>query len=132
MSHSDPIADMLTRIRNGNVIKRAMVDVRNSKVNRGVLDVLKREGFIRDYELVKSDVQGTLSVTLKYGPDGEFVINKIKRESTPGRRLYRPADEIKPVLRGRGIAIVSTSKGVISDRECREGRLGGEVLCTVW
>lgn len=132
MSHSDPIADMLTRIRNANAIKRGVVNVRNSKINRGVLEVLKAEGFVRDYDLVQEDVQGMLRVALKYGPDGETVINSIKRESKPGRRLYKGADEVKPVLRGRGIAIVSTSRGVMSDKQCREARLGGEVLCTVW
>lgn len=123
---------MLTRIRNANAISRAGVDVRNSKINRGVLEVLKAEGFIRGYELVASDVQGTLRVALKYGPDGENIINSIKRESKPGRRLYKGADEIEPILKGRGVAIVSTSRGVMSDKQCREARLGGEVLCTVW
>jgi small subunit ribosomal protein S8 len=97
-----------------------------------VLEVLKREGFINGYEVVKKDVQGTINVTLKYSPDGEAIINSIDRESTPGRRMYVRTEEIKPVLAGRGISIVSTSKGVMSDRECREARLGGELLCTVW
>jgi small subunit ribosomal protein S8 len=132
MSHSDPIADMLTRIRNAYAIKRRKVDVRNSKTNRGVLEALKREGFINGYELVKSDVQGKLVVALKYGPDGELIINSIVRNSKPGRRMYVRAEKIKPVLDGRGISIVSTSKGVMSDRECREARMGGELLCTVW
>ena len=132
MSHSDPIADMLTRIRNANAIGRGEVDVRNSKINRGILKVLKREGFIRDYELLETDVQGTLRVSLKYDPDGKVIINKIIRQSTPGWRLYKGADDIEPVLNGRGIAIVSTSRGVMSDRECREAHLGGEILCTVW
>jgi len=132
MSHSDPIADMLTRIRNANEIKRRKVEVRNSKTNRGILEVLKREGFIRDYELVKSDVQGVLIVALKYSPDGEMIINSIVRKSKPGRRSYIRAEKVEPILAGRGIAIVSTSKGVMSDRECREANLGGELLCTVW
>jgi small subunit ribosomal protein S8 len=132
MSHSDPIADMLTRIRNANEIKRRKVEVRNSKTNRGILEVLKREGFIRDYELVKSDVQGVLIVALKYSPDGEMIINSIVRKSKPGRRTYIRAEKVEPILAGRGIAIVSTSKGVMSDRECREANLGGELLCTVW
>jgi len=123
---------MLTRIRNANAIGRGEVDVRNSKINRGILKVLKREGFIRDYELLETDVQGTLRVSLKYDPDGKVIINKIIRQSTPGRRLYKGADDIEPVLNGRGIAIVSTSRGVMSDRECREAHLGGEILCTVW
>jgi small subunit ribosomal protein S8 len=132
MSHSDPIADMLTRIRNAYAIRRKKVEVRNSKTNRGVLEVLKREGFIGDYELIKSDVQGTLKVSLKYGPDGETILNSIVRKSKPGRRMYVRAGKIEPVLEGRGILIVSTSKGVMSDRECREAHLGGELLCTVW
>lgn len=132
MSHSDPIADLLTRIRNANEIKRRKVEVRNSKTNRGILEVLKREGFIRDYELVKSDVQGVLIVALKYSPDGEMIINSIVRKSKPGRRSYIRAEKVEPILAGRGIAIVSTSKGVMSDRECREANLGGELLCTVW
>ena len=132
MSHSDPIADMLTRIRNAYAIGRKKVEVRNSKTNRGVLEVLKREGFIGDYELIKSDVQGTLKVFLKYGPDGEMILNSIVRKSKPGRRMYVRAGKVEPVLEGRGILIVSTPKGVMSDRECREAHLGGELLCTVW
>jgi len=132
MSHSDPIADMLTRIRNAYAIRRKKVEVRNSKTNRGVLEVLKREGFIGDYELIKSDVQGTLKVSLKYGPDGEMILNSIVRKSKPGRRMYVRAGKVEPVLEGRGILIVSTPKGVMSDRECREAHLGGELLCTVW
>jgi len=132
MSHSDPIADMLTRIRNAYAIGRKKVEVRNSKTNRGVLEVLKREGFIGDYELIKSDVQGTLKVSLKYGPDGEMILNSIVRKSKPGRRMYVRAGKVEPVLEGRGILIVSTPKGVMSDRECREAHLGGELLCTVW
>jgi small subunit ribosomal protein S8 len=132
MSHSDPIADMLTRIRNAHAIRRRKVEVRNSRTNRGILEVLKREGFIGDYELIKNDVQGTLKVALKYGPNGETILNSIVRKSKPGRRMYVRAEEIEPVLAGRGISIVSTSKGVMSDRECREARLGGELLCTVW
>lgn len=132
MSHTDPIADMLTRIRNANGIRRRKVEIRNSSTNRGVLEVLKREGFISDFEVLKNNVQGTIVVTLKYGPDGEMIINRIERKSKPGRRLYVGAREIKPVLEGRGVSVISTSKGVMSDRECRESHLGGELLCTIW
>ena len=132
MSHSDPIADMLTRIRNAYAIGRKKVEVRNSKTNRGVLEVLKREGFIGDYELIKSDVQGTLKVSLKYGPDGEMILNSIVRKSKPGRRMYVRAGKVEPVLEGRGILIVSTPKGVMSDRLCRKEKVGGEILCTVY
>ncbi len=132
MSHTDPVADMLTRIRNASRIKRASVEVYNSKVNKGIAEVLKREGYIRDFEMIPHKNQGKIIVALKYGPDGEFVINRITRESKPGRRVYKSADEVKKVKGGRGTAVITTSKGVLSDRECREARVGGELLCTVW
>lgn len=132
MSHTDPIADMLTRIRNANSIRRDVVEVYKSKVNLGIAEVLKREGFIIGYEEIPYKNQGKLIISLKYGPDREYIINKIDRMSKPGRRLYKTADKIEPVMRGRGISVISTSKGVLSDRECREGHLGGELLCKVW
>ncbi|MFH1550499.1 MAG: 30S ribosomal protein S8 [Planctomycetota bacterium] len=132
MSHTDPIADMLTRIRNANCIKREKVEVFNSKTNYGIAEVLKREGFINDFEITPYKNQGKIVIALKYGPDGELVINQIKRESKPGCRVYKASGEIEKVLGGRGVAIVSTSKGILSDRECREVHAGGEFLCTVW
>jgi small subunit ribosomal protein S8 len=123
---------MLTRIRNANRIRRANVEVFNSKINRGIAEVLKREGFITGFEVVPFKNQGKIIVSLKYGPSGEFVINKIQRESKPGGRVYRAAGKIAKVLGGRGAAVISTSKGVLSDRECRVQRLGGELLCTIW
>jgi small subunit ribosomal protein S8 len=132
MSMTDPIADLLTRIRNGNAIRMPHVDVPASKMKRGIVDVLKKDGFIRDYRLIEDDVQGTLRVFLKYGPDGERVINSIQRVSKPGRRVYRSVDDIPQVLRGLGRAILSTSKGILSDHEARAARLGGEVLAEVW
>ncbi len=132
MSHTDPIADMLTRIRNASRIKRAIVEVYNSKVNKGIAEVLQREGYIKGFEMIPHKNQGKIIVSLKYGPDGEYVINKITRESKPGRRVYKAADEVKKVKGGRGTAVLTTSKGVLCDRECREARIGGELLCTVW
>ncbi len=132
MSMTDPIADMLTRIRNANRLQKESVDIPASKVKAGIAHVLKEEGYIREYKLEPTATQGLLRVYLKYGPEHEFVINHIKRESKPGRRLYKQADELTGVLNGLGIAIVSTSSGIKSDRECRAKRLGGELLCTVW
>lgn len=132
MSMTDPIADLLTRIRNANAIKRAQVDIPASNIKRGIAEVLKREGFIRDYRLIEGDHQATLRVYLKYGPDGEFVINKINRVSKPGRRVYRGLKEVPKVLNGLGIAILSTSRGVLSDTEAREKGVGGEILAEVW
>jgi small subunit ribosomal protein S8 len=131
MSVSDPIADMLTRIRNANRIERNAVNIPASKIKAGIARVLKEEGFIEDFQVVGDDRQGMLRVYMKYGPNGERVIRTIKRESKPGRRVYKKVDEIPSVLGGLGIAIMSTSKGVLSDRRCREIRIGGELLCTV-
>ena len=132
MSHTDPIADMLTRIRNANRIKRGSVEVFSSKVVRGISDVLLREGYIAGFEQIPYKNQGKLVIALKYGSDKEYVINSIKRESKPGCRVYKAASDVKQVKGGRGTAIMTTSKGVLSDRECREARVGGELLCTVW
>jgi len=132
MSMTDPIADLLTRIRNANAISRKTVAIPYSRMKVGLLDALKREGFIRDYEVVGEGVKRAINVFLKYGPDGEKVIREIKRISKPGRRVYTAIDDLEPVLGGAGIAVLSTSKGLMSDREARRRRLGGEVLCTVW
>jgi len=129
---TDPIADMLTRIRNAVRIERPHVDMPLSKVKRGVAEVLKREGYIWDWEDVESKPTNTLRLHLKYGPNGERVIRRIRRISKPGRRVYSGAAALKPVLGGLGICIVSTSRGVVSDREARQRKLGGEVLCEIW
>jgi len=129
---TDPIADMLTRVRNAVRIERPHVDMPLSKVKRGVAEVLKREGYIWDWEEMESRPANLLRVHLKYGPNGERVIQRIRRISKPGRRVYSGAAGLKPVLGGLGISIISTSRGVISDREARQRKLGGEVLCEVW
>ena len=129
---TDPIADMLTRIRNGVSVERPHVEMPLSKVKRGVADVLKREGYIWDWQEVESQPVNGLRLDLKYGPNGERVIRKIRRVSKPGRRVYSRASELTPVLNGLGISVVSTSRGVLSDREARQRNLGGEVLCEVW
>jgi len=146
---TDPLADMLTRIRNANGIERPAVDIPATKLKIAVAQVLKEEGFILDYHVgrIHSDEQGNktfvpeqdlskphvlLRVYLNYGPEGERVIRHIERASRPGRRLYRRAEQLKPVLDGLGISVISTSRGVMSDRKARAQRLGGELLCTVW
>ena len=129
---TDPIADMLTRIRNAVRVERPTVDMPLSKVKRGLAEVLKREGYIWDWEEVPGKPSHQIRIHLKYGPNGERVIRHIRRISTPGRRIYRGATMLKPVLGGLGISILSTSRGVISDREARQRKLGGEVLCELW
>lgn len=129
---SDPIADMLTRIRNAVRIKRAEVKMPNSKLKVGIAQTLKEEGYIVDHDVIEDDRQGILRITLKYGPHGEQVINRIDRTSKPGGRVYAHSKDLPKVLDGLGVAIVSTSRGVLSDRQCRAQNLGGEVLCTVY
>ena len=129
---TDPIADMLTRIRNAVRVERPHVDLPLSKVKRGLADVLKREGYIWDWEEVEDKPSHQIRIFLKYGPNGERVIRHVRRISKPGRRVYSGAADLKPVLGGLGICIISTSRGVISDREARQRKLGGEVLCEVW
>ena len=147
---TDSLADMLTRIRNANRIERPAVDMPATKLKARVAQVLKDEGFILDYQvgrLVPDETSGVvdfqpeqdlskpkvlLRVYLKYGPEGERVIRNIDRASRPGRRLYRRAAQLRPILDGLGISIISTSRGVMSDRRARTQRLGGELLCTVW
>ncbi|HUW57063.1 MAG TPA: 30S ribosomal protein S8 [Planctomycetota bacterium] len=131
MSMTDPIADLLTRIRNAVNIDRTRVSIPHSRVKEQICRVLKEEGFIEDCRITE-EPRKTLHVFLKYGPEGEKIINEIKRVSKPGCRVYRPADEVPKVLGGMGISIVSTSKGIMSDRQCRERKLGGEVMATVW
>ncbi len=129
---TDPIADMLTRIRNAIRVERQSVDMPTSKVKRGLADVLKREGYIWDWKEIDSAPANQLRIELKYGPNGERVIRHLKRVSKPGRRVYSPTTKLRPVLSGLGISIISTSRGVISDREARQRKLGGEVLCELW
>jgi len=131
---TDPIADMLTRIRNAVRIEHPQVNMPLSKVKRGLAEVLKREGYIWDWQEEEGDAapRKRLMIQLKYGPNGERVIRHIRRVSKPGRRVYQRADRLRPVLNGLGISIISTSRGVISDREARQRNLGGEVLCEVW
>jgi small subunit ribosomal protein S8 len=131
MAISDPIADMLTRIRNAIRNRDKTVTVLNSRVCRGIGDVLQSEGYIEGYDVVDDGRQGILKVRLKYGPRGETLLHRLHRESKPGRRVYRGVDDLPRPVQGLGIAIVSTSKGVLSDRRCRAERIGGELLCTV-
>lgn len=128
---SDPIADMLTRIRNAVRTKAREVKIPASNVKVSIAEVLKQEGYILDYDRIEDTRQGILRIQLKYGPLGESVINEIKRVSKTGCREYCSLDELPEVLDGLGIAIVSTSQGMLSDRQCRQRRLGGELVCTV-
>jgi small subunit ribosomal protein S8 len=146
---TDPLADMLTRVRNANAIERPAVDMPATGIKIALAQVLKDEGFVLDYQVgrVETSPEGqatlqpeqdlslprvVLRVFLKYGPEGERVIRHIERASRPGRRLYRRSTQLRPVLDGLGISILSTSRGVMSDRRARAQRLGGELLCTVW
>ncbi|NQU75173.1 MAG: 30S ribosomal protein S8 [Planctomycetes bacterium] len=131
MSLSDPIADMLTRIRNAARVRHRHVNVMASKVCAGIAEVLKQEGYVEDFKFVDDGKQGVLRVYLKYGPNGEQTITDIQRTSTPGRRIYRSVANLPRPISGLGVAIVSTSKGVMSDRQARAANVGGEVLCTV-
>ncbi len=131
MSWSDPIADMLTRIRNAARVGKQDVQIKASNICTGIAAVLKKEGYIEDYDRIDDGKQGILRVVLKYDVEGCSAITEITRKSKPGRRIYVGVDNLPKVLGGMGIAIVSTSKGVISDRSCRENMIGGEILCTV-
>jgi small subunit ribosomal protein S8 len=131
MSASDPIADMLTRIRNAIRIGKNDVIVKASNICEGIAAVLKQEGYIGDFSRIDDGKQGILKITLKYDQNGGPVISEISRVSKPGRRIYSSVDKLPHVLAGFGIAIVSTSKGVMSDRNCRKDNIGGEILCTV-
>ena len=131
MSLSDPIADMLTRIRNAMRINETDVKIKASKICEGIAAVLKQEGYIEDFDRIDDGKQGILRVTLKYDQRGGSVIREITRVSKPGRRVYCSVEQLPRVLGGMGIAIVSTSKGVMSDRNCRKSNVSGEMLCTV-
>jgi small subunit ribosomal protein S8 len=129
---TDPIADMLTRIRNGSMAEHEKVDIPASKLKVRIAELLKEEGFIKNFRLIEDRKQGILRVYLKYGPGQERVITGLRRVSKPGRRLYVGADKIPNVLGGMGVAVLSTPRGVLPDREARRQRIGGEVLCFVW
>ena len=131
MSLNDPIADMLTRIRNASRVKKDEVMIKASKICEGIANVLKHEGYIVDYDRIDDNKQGLIRIKLKYNEVGIPIISEIKRSSKPGCRIYLPVDKLPRVMAGMGIAIVSTSKGVMSDKNCREANVGGEILCTV-
>jgi small subunit ribosomal protein S8 len=132
MAMSDPIADMLTRIRNAGKAKMNSVDIPGSKLKVELAKVLKDEGYIKNYKFLKDNKQGILRVYMKYTEDNMSAIFGLKRVSKPSRRLYMKGKEIKPVLNGMGISIVSTSKGILTDRQARQQNVGGEILCTIW
>ncbi len=129
---TDPIADMLTRIRNAITAKHSDVEIPASKTKKAILDILVEEGYVAGYEEIEHELQNSLKVTLKYGPRGEKVITGLKRISKPGLRVYAKSEELPKVLNGLGIAIVSTSKGIMTDKNARSQNLGGEVLAFVW
>ncbi|MDQ0856730.1 30S ribosomal protein S8 [Metabacillus dongyingensis] len=132
MVMTDPIADMLTRIRNANMVRHEKLEIPASKAKKEIAEILKREGFVRDVEYVEDNKQGIIRIFLKYGSNNERVITGLKRISKPGLRVYAKANEVPRVLNGLGIAIVSTSQGVITDKEARAKQAGGEVLAYVW
>jgi small subunit ribosomal protein S8 len=132
MPVTDPLADMLTRIRNANTAKHSKVDIPASKMKVSVARILKSEGYIKNYKLIKDRKHGILRIYLKYDEFNEGVIIGLKRMSKPGRRLYVKKDDIPLVLNGMGITVLSTSKGVLADREARKLNVGGELLCSIW
>lgn len=132
MVMTDPIADMLTRIRNANMVRHEKLELPASKMKRQIAELLKEEGFIRDAEYIEDNKQGIIRIFLKYGPNNERVINGIKRISKPGLRVYAQSTDIPRVLGGLGVAIVSSSKGVITDKQARQQKLGGEVVAYIW
>jgi small subunit ribosomal protein S8 len=129
---TDPIADLLTQIRNALMAKHDRLDVPTSKQKVAVCGLLKQEGYVDDFEVIEGKPVGQLRIFLRYTDEGEPAIRRLARVSKPGRRVYRGADDIKPVLNGIGVSLVSTSKGLLTDREARERRIGGEVLCEIW
>ena len=132
MVMTDPIADLLTRIRNANLVHHDKVEIPASKIKRAVVQILKDEGFVKDFEVLSDGKQGVLRVSLKYGPERDRVITGIKRISKPGLRVYAKKDQLPKVLGGLGIAIISTSQGIMSDKQARKSGLGGEVIAFVW
>ncbi|MCF0113358.1 MAG: 30S ribosomal protein S8 [Bacilli bacterium] len=129
---ADPIADMLTRIRNANALRYDEVSMPSSKTKEGIAKILKKEGFVTDYKINEEDGKKALTITLKYSDAGDRVITGLKRISKPGLRVYAESDKVPSVLKGLGIAIVSTDKGLLTDREARKAGVGGEILCYVW
>ncbi len=129
---TDPIADMLTRVRNAVLIKAEKVDIPASRMKLEIAKILKEEGFIRAYKILKDKKQGVLRITLKYAPDNQAVLSGLKRISKPGRRVYANKDAIPMVMGGVGISVLSTSRGVLGDKTCRRDKVGGEVLCYIW
>ena len=132
MKMTDPIADMLTRIRNANTVGHATVEIPASKMKKAIAEILKEEGYIRGYEVIEDGKQGIIKVSMKYGPDKTTVISGIKKISKPGLKVYAKADDVPKVLGGLGIAIISTSNGLITDKQARKLGVGGEVICYVW
>ncbi|MFH7325292.1 30S ribosomal protein S8 [Desulfurivibrio sp. C05AmB] len=132
MAMSDPLADMLTRIRNAGMVGHESVMVPLSKIKQGMAEILKQEGFIGAYEIVEDNKQGMIRITLRYDENNARVISGIRRKSKPGRRLYVKHDQIPKVMSGLGVAILSTSKGVMTDKQARSQQVGGEILCEVW
>jgi len=132
MVMTDPIADMLTRIRNANTVRHETVEIPASKIKREIAEILKQEGFVRDAEYVNDNKQGIIRLFLKYGQNNERVITGLKRISKPGLRVYAKSNELPRVLGGLGIAIISTSKGLMTDKAARQTKSGGEVICYVW
>ncbi|MGB9812677.1 MAG: 30S ribosomal protein S8 [Thermovenabulum sp.] len=132
MAITDPIADMLTRIRNANDAGHLTVEIPCSKMKKAIAQTLKDEGYIQDFEVIEDGKQGIIKIYLKYGPNKEKVITGIKRISKPGLRIYVRKDQIPKVLNGLGIAILSTSKGIMTDKKARQEGVGGEVICYVW
>jgi small subunit ribosomal protein S8 len=128
----DPVSDLLTRIRNAHLAKHDRVDVPSSRLKTEICRILKEEGFIRNFKLVEQSPVALLRIFLEYDDNGTPAISHLKRISKPGRRIYRGADSIKPVLNGRGLGVISTNLGVLSDAQAREKRVGGEILCEVW
>lgn len=132
MTMTDPIADMLTRVRNANMALHPVVEIPGSKIKRNLAEILKAEGFIKDYEWIEDDKQGIIKLNLKYGADRQRVITGLKRISKPGLRVYASKDELPKVLGGLGIAVISTSQGLVTDKVARKLGVGGEVICYVW
>ena len=132
MTMTDPIADMLTRIRNANMVRHEKLEVPASNIKKEIAEILKREGFVRDVEYVEDNKQGIIRIFLKYGKENERVITGLKRISKPGLRVYAKTDEVPKVLNGLGIALVSTSNGLLTDKEARAKKVGGEIVAYVW
>ena len=132
MTMTDPVADMLTRIRNANTAGHATVEIPASKIKKNIAEILVKEGYIKGYEIASGETQDIIRVTMKYGPEKTKVITGIKKISKPGLKVYAKADDVPKVLGGLGIAIISTSSGLVTDKEARKLGVGGEVICYVW